>query len=217
MELTSAALWLNTAMAGFDESVTAGIHRLYDAAGGIMTPFMSLISLMGKGGIFLILLSLALILVKKTRRFGTGMLLGLAIGVVLVNLFLKVAIARPRPYADETGFFYPLWDLMGRRMESDMSFPSGHTNAAFAAMVPVFVLGNRKWSWTALLFGFLMGVSRVYFVVHYPSDILGGLITGTLAGLLGTLIAINLPRNWYRWDLFSRKRKEEDICSDSAS
>ncbi|MBR1456998.1 MAG: phosphatase PAP2 family protein [Oscillospiraceae bacterium] len=177
---------------------------------------MELISLMGKGGIFLILLSLVLTFLKKTRRFGTAMCLGLAIGALFVNLFLKVVIARPRPYADLNSIFYPLWVLMGEHMESDMSFPSGHTNAAFAAMVPLFILGDKRKSWLALLFGVLMGISRIYLVVHFPSDVLGGLITGTIAGIIGTLIAINLPKKWYRWDLL-KKKERDDSCSDLAS
>ena len=144
------------------------------------------------------------------------MCLGLAIGAIFVNLFLKVAIARPRPYADINGFFYPLWVMMGQHMESDMSFPSGHTNAAFAAMVPLFILGNKKVSWLALVFGILMGISRIYLVVHFPTDVIGGLITGTIAGMIGTLIAINLPRKWYKWDLF-KKKERDDSCSDLAS
>lgn len=206
MELTAVAYWLNTAMAGFDESVTASVHKLYDLAGGFMTPFMNFISLLGKGGIFLILLSVALLLLKRTRRFGTAMLIGLFVGALFVNLFLKVVIARPRPYTDPEGFFYPLWLIMGQHTESDMCFPSGHTNAAFAAMVPLFILGNKKVSWLALVFGILMGISRIYLVVHYPTDVIGGFITGTIAGIIGTLIAINLPKKWYRWDLFKKAK-----------
>ena len=216
MQLTATALWLNTVFASFDIEVTLAVHKLYEAAGAVLTPFMELISLMGKGGIFLIFLSLVLLLLKKTRRFGTAMCLGLAIGAIFVNLFLKVVIARPRPYADETQIFYQLWVMMGQHIESDMSFPSGHTNAAFAAMVPLFILGNKRVSWLALVFGVLMGISRIYLVVHYPSDVLGGLITGTIAGMVGTLIAINLPKKWYRWDLF-RKKERDDDCSDLAS
>ena len=216
MELTPVAYWLNTSMAGFDETVTAGIHRLYDLAGGIiMTRFMSFVSLLGKGGIFLILLSLCLLLLKKTRRFGTAMIIGLALGALFVNLFLKVVIARPRPYTDMEGFYYPLWLMVGQHTESDMCFPSGHTNAAFAAMVPVFILGNKKSSWLALLFGILMGISRIYLVVHYPTDVVGGFITGTIAGMIGTLVAINLPKKWYRWNLF--KKAKVEACSDLAS
>ena len=203
MELTPAAHWLNTALAGFDQSVTLAVHQLYLSAGGFFTPFFKLISLLGKGGIFLIILSICLMLYRKTRRYGTAMAFGLAIGFILANLFLKVVIARPRPYADEAGFFYPLWDALGRAMESDKSFPSGHTNAAFAACVPVFLLGNRKYSWTALLFGLLMGISRIYLVVHFPSDVVAGVLTGSLAGFLGTMLAMRaVPKLWYERDFF---------------
>ncbi len=203
MELTPAAYWLNTALAGFDQSVTGAVHQLYLSAGGFFTPFFKLISLLGKGGIFLIILSICLMLYKKTRRYGTAMAFGLAIGFIIANLFLKVVIARPRPYADEASYFYPLWDMLGRAMESDKSFPSGHTNAAFAACVPVFLLGNKKYSWTALLFGVLMGISRIYLVVHFPSDVVGGLLTGTLAGYLGTMVAMrSVPKIWYERDFF---------------
>ena len=215
MQASAAALWLNSTFAGFDQSVTAAVHKLYELGGGFLSPLMELISLLGKGGIFLIALSLVLMLIRKTRRFGTAMLIGLAIGAIAVNLLLKPAIARPRPYADVNGFFYPLWLMMGQHLESDMSFPSGHTNAAWAAMVPVFLLGDKRKSWLALVFALLMGVSRIYLVVHYPSDVLGGMITGSIAGILGTLIAVNLPKGWYRWRLGTKKEREAS-CSDLA-
>ena len=205
MEMTAAAAWLNTTFANFDQRITTAVHRLYESCGSWMTPVMELISLLGKGGIALIVLSLVLLVIRKTRRFGTAMILGLAIGAVVVNLWLKVVVARPRPYADINGFYYPLWQMMGSQIESDYSFPSGHTNAAFACMVPAFLLGKKSWSWLCLLFAFLMGVSRIYLVVHYPSDVLGGLIMGTLAGLLGVLIMKHLPEKWYSWSL-----KKED-------
>ncbi len=131
------------------------------------------------------------------------MIIGLTLGALIVNVWLKVVIARPRPYADENGLFYPLWQLLGSHVESDFSFPSGHTNAAFAAMVPVFLLGRKRWSWLALLFAVLMGVSRIYLVVHFPSDVVGGIITGTISGIIGTLITrlISSQSRWYQWDL----------------
>ena len=201
MTMTAAAAWLNTTFASFDESITLAVRKLYESCGSWMTPIMEFISLLGKGGIALILFSLILILIRGTRRYGTAMLVGLAIGAIAVNLWLKVVIARPRPYADVNGIYYPLWQMLGSHIESDYSFPSGHTNAAFASMVPLFILGNKRWSWLALLFAFLMGVSRIFLVVHYPSDVLGGIITGTIAGLLGVLIAKFLPEFWYNWDI----------------
>ena len=101
MQLTALALWLNTAFAGFDEAVATAIHQLYVAAGWFFTPFLSFISLLGKGGIFLILLSIALMLFRKTRRYGTTMLLALAIGALVTNVCFKPLVARPRPYTHD--------------------------------------------------------------------------------------------------------------------
>ena len=209
MTMTAAAAWLNTVFSVFDQSVTAAVHSIYDLCGAWMTPFMEFISILGKGGIFLIFLSLVLLFIRPTRRFGTAMAIGLAIGAIAVNVWLKVVIARPRPYADVNGFYYPLWVLLGSHVESDFSFPSGHTNAAFATMIPVFVLGRKNWSWLALFFGILMGISRIYLVVHYPSDVLGGMITGTIAGLIGVVIACGIPRHsrWSSWSLFRSRVK----------
>lgn len=123
MELTAAALWLNTVFAGFDQAVTTAVHKLYEIGGGFFTPIMEFISLLGHDGLFLIALSILLLLLPKTRRFGTAMLIGLIIGALITNVFVKVWVARPRPYADENGFFYPLWQMMGMHMESDKSFP----------------------------------------------------------------------------------------------
>ena len=136
------------------------------------------------------------------------MCIALALGAAVVNLWLKIVIARPRPYADPAGFYYPLWQMMGSHVESDFSFPSGHTNAAFASMVPVFILGKKRWSWLALVFAVLMGISRIYLVVHFPSDVLGGMITGTITGMIGTFCALIAPRWWYRWDVLKKKVEE---------
>lgn len=214
MELTASAAWLNSAFASFDESITLAVHNLYEIGGGFFTPFFEFISFFGKGGIMLILLALALICVKKTRRFGTAMLLGLAVGALFTNVFLKVAIARPRPYADESSIFHQLWLLVGQNVESDKSFPSGHTTAAFASMTAVFLVGDKRISWTAFIFAFLMGLSRIYLCVHYPSDVLGGIIVGVLGGVIGTLIAYKIPAVWYEKDFYKRKVGKHE-CSDS--
>ena len=58
MELTAIASWLNTAFAGFDQSAAIAIHRLYEIAPGFFTPFFIIVSYLGKGGAFLILLSI---------------------------------------------------------------------------------------------------------------------------------------------------------------
>ncbi len=206
MEINAPALWLNDFFAGFDESITLAVHKLYTLAGGFFTPFFEGVSVLGKGGIFLILLSALLMLYRPTRRFGTSMLLGLTIGFAITNLFLKVAIARPRPYTDTDSVFYQLWLTVNQHTESDKSFPSGHMTAACASMIPLVILARPWQKILAALFAILMGLSRIYLCVHFPSDVLGGLIVGLFAGCMAVLIAQKLPRGWYQWD-FARKKQ----------
>ena len=200
MELTALALWLNTAFAGFDEAVATAVHQLYVAAGWFFTPFLSFISLLGKGGAFLILLSIVLMLFRKTRRYGTTMLLALAIGALITNICFKPLVARPRPYTHDGSVYQQYWEMLGKHTESDKSFPSGHMTAAMAASLAVFLRGNRKVSWTALLFALAMGISRIYLSVHYATDVLGGVITGGIGGFAGYAISNRIPESFYTAD-----------------
>ena len=212
MTETASALWINSTFAGFDAAITTAIHHLYEIGGGFFTPFFEFISLLGKGGAFLILLSLLLTFYRPTRRFGTAMCLGLALGALVTNCCLKVLIARARPYADESSIYYQFWQLVGMHTESDKSFPSGHTTAAFGACVPVFLIGRKRISWTALLFGLAMAVARIYLCVHFPSDVLAGFLVGTLAGCCAVIIASHLPAKWYEMN-FIKQKKGEHECS----
>lgn len=207
MEITAPALWINQTFAGFDASITTAVHKLYELAGSFFTPFFEGVSFFGKGGICLIVLSLLLMLYRPTRRFGTAMCLGLAIGATVTNLIVKPWIARPRPYVDESSIFYQFWLLVGQNVESDKSFPSGHTTAAFDCMTPVFILGSKRLKALSLSFALLMGIARIYLCVHFPSDVLGGIIVGILAGCLAVLIAKKLPQAWYAWEIGKRKTK----------
>ncbi len=205
MTVTAAALWLNTVFADFDAVVTLFIHRLYEIGGGFFTPFFEFISLLGKGGIFLIVLGLVLLLSKRTRRCGTAILLGIAIGALITNCCLKILIARPRPYSDENSLFYRLWLLVGQNVESDKSFPSGHTTAAMAASTAVFFSCSKRYSWLAFLFAVVMGIARIYLVVHFPSDVVGGFIVGFIGGSLGAVIMNALPDKWYSLDIIKER------------
>lgn len=206
MDISAVALWLNTVFAGFDASVAVLIHKLYEICGVFFTPFFELVSVLGDGGIFLIILSIIFMLFKPTRRFGLAILLSIAIGALITNLWLKPWICRPRPYTEEGSIFHQLWISMGQHIESDKSFPSGHTTAAFSAMTAVFWVGNKRVSWTAFIFGLLMGMSRIYLAVHYASDVLGGILVGLVAGSIGYFICTRVPAAFYEYDLIKRKK-----------
>ena len=214
MDMNAAAIWINNTFAAFDQSMAVLVHKLYDIGGGFFTPFFEIISELGHGGIPLIILSLILMLFSRTRRYGTAMLFGLAIGALITNCCLKILIARARPYSEETKAFFntdlyqKLWMTVGQNVESDKSFPSGHTTAAFASMTALFLTGNKKYSWAAFIFAFLMAVARIYLVVHFASDVLAGVAVGVLAGILGTLLAGRIPDQFYDSPRpFGKKRK----------
>lgn len=206
MSITTAALWLNSFFAAFDESVAVFVHRLYDMGSVFFTPFLEFVSVLGDGGIFLIILGLFLMLFRSTRRYGAGILLSIAIGALLTNLWLKPWISRPRPYTNEGSVFQEIWMALGAHTESDKSFPSGHTTAAFSAMTAVFLTGNKRVSWLAFLFGILMGISRIYLGVHYASDVLGGVLVGLIAGSLGVFIVSRLPAGFFEMKLFKGRK-----------
>ena len=128
---------------------------------------------------------------KKTRKFGMAVLFAVLVGTLLTNLVMKPLFARPRPYVyyADNPLFMKWYEFAGAHIESDKSFPSGHTTAAFELGVSIFlVLRNKKFSWIFPVFSVLVGLSRIYLMVHYVTDVLGGVLVGTFAGIMGFVI-----------------------------
>ena len=72
-------------------------------------------------------------------------------------------------------------------------------------MTAVFMVGDKRVSWTAYIFAILMGLARIYLVVHFPSDVLAGVIVGIIAGVLGTILSRKLPEKFYEKNFFQKK------------
>lgn len=217
MELTFVALWLNNTFVSVDLAILQFWHDMAEIGGFILTPFFYLVSFTGEKGFFALALGFILLLFRRTRKAGICVLLAVALGALFTNLILKDIIARPRPYADVTAVFYSWWQFVGSPIESDLSFPSGHTTAAMAAMTVIFLLGNKKISWLAFLYVIFMGTSRNYLMVHYPSDVFAGIIVGGVAALLAYGIvrgvfsyAEKKGHLWYQ-RFFEKVQKEEKV------
>lgn len=179
---------INNAFGAFDAALLEFGHNLHTQAGGFFDWFMRFITIFGDGGIILIILSIGLIAFKKTRKIGITMLGAIVIGAIITNLTIKPLVQRARPFYNESHFYYTWWKEVGAVPESGYSFPSGHATASMAAMMGFFLAGNKKYSWTGFIFALLVGFSRIYLCVHYPSDVLFGFIAGIVAGSLSYLI-----------------------------
>ena len=148
----------------------------------ITDPFFKFITLLGNGGAIWILCTILLLLFKKTRKIGFMCAIALLASLVLNNLILKNLIARARPYDMIQGLKILV------EAPTDFSFPSGHTASSFAAATVLFLTLPKKYGIPALVLAALMGFSRLYIGVHYPTDVLAGLISGVLIALV-TVIA----------------------------
>lgn len=139
--------------------------------------FMKEITGLGDHGIFWIITGAVLLCFKKTRIMGLCVILSLAAGFLIGNMFLKNLIARARPcWIDDS---IPLLIKNPR----DYSFPSGHTLSSFEGAVSIW-LYDRKWGTPALALAVLIGFSRMYLFVHFPTDVLAGLFLGVLIAVL---------------------------------
>lgn len=140
----------------------------------IMIFFTSL----GNNGIVWILIALLCICFKKSRRCGILMILTMLFCLAIGNGVIKNLVARPRPFqvlGDPSMLIIP--------PPAEFSFPSGHTMHGFAAAVMI-LLHNRKAGIAAVLAAVVIAFSRMYLFVHFPTDILGGAVIGTLAALM---------------------------------
>lgn len=180
--------WLNSTFYNLDKTIFIAMNSLDKTAGGFLTPFLKFVSFFGEGGICLIILSVILMLFKGTRKTGASMLLAIGVGALFTNVIIKNAVARPRPfYAD--ALYLEFWKDAGATAVSEYSFPSGHTTVAMTSMTALFLSTDKKKSWTAFIFVVLTAFSRVFLIVHYFTDILGGLIVGAVSGVIGYYLA----------------------------
>lgn len=170
---------------GFDNCILDFIQNVLRC--DVLDFLMPYITLLGEHGILWIILGITLLFYKKTRPMGISILMALLIGLVICNLTLKPLVARVRPYV-ANGFEGLLIEPL-----SDFSFPSGHTVASFEMAVCVYLF-NKRYGVYALVLAMLIGFSRLYLYVHYPSDVIVGAVLGILIGYLSSLCIKKISR-----------------------
>ena len=185
--------WINTTFASFDYALLEFFHTLAVSASFILNPLMEFLSIIGDNGYFGFVIAIALMLFPKTRKWGLGVFLSILVGAVFTNLAIKNIVARPRPYASDVATFKEWWTYAGAHLESEFSFPSGHTTAAMASMTALCLAAPKKvGKWIvapSILYVILMGAARNYLVVHYPTDVIAAFVVGGIAAIVAVLLA----------------------------
>ena len=125
-----------------------------------------------------ILLAAVLLLLRKHRWTGMSLSCALILDLICCNIVLKPLVGRIRPFLVNTAV-----ELL-TAPPADASFPSGHTAASFAAVFALRASGSPLWK-PALVLAAGIAFSRLYLYVHWPTDVLGGILVGAAAGWAG--------------------------------
>ncbi len=148
----------------------------------LLTPIMKLITHLGDKGLFWIIIAIVMLFFKKTRPLGIMAGIALVFSVLINNVLIKPNVGRIRPYEVVDGLRLLI------EKQDDPSFPSGHSGASFAAAVVFLVKGPKKIGIPAIIMAALIAFSRLYVGVHYPTDVICGIITGTFCAIISFMI-----------------------------
>lgn len=180
-----ASIFQSDAIVNFDWAIYQFTEKLWCP---VMDVIMSVITYLGDNGIFGICLSICLFIPKKTRKLGVYVIGGLAVATVINNLGLKELFGRVRPFnfnwPDGMNYVFP--DIVEK--PHSLSFPSGHTSTSVGAALPFLVKAKKSAGIPVFILALLIGFSRIYVHVHYPTDVLAGAVVGLIAGFLTILL-----------------------------
>lgn len=205
--------WLDKTFTSFDYAIFTFFGNLHH---NILTVVFNIYTHLGdtEFAIPMLLLGAILCLFKKTRKVGMTLCFAVVIGTVFTNVCLKNICGRARPYvtlsADDR--FMTWYREAGANIESDNSFPSGHTTCAFEIATALFAtIKNKKIKWIFPVYAILIAASRLYLMVHYPTDVLAGVIVGICAGLIAFVLTKALMKtkfigNFDVKEFFSKKK-----------
>ena len=163
----------------------AFLDWLYQFRNPVMNTISIFFDYAGAHGEIWIAFTLLLLLFRRTRKAGFAMAVALVLYMAAGHFFLKPLFARPRPCDVNTAI-----TILVKRPHGH-SFPSGHTASAFAAAFALW-LQNRKLGVPALVLAAFIAFTRLYLYVHFPTDVLGGLVLGLALGFFASWLVDRL-------------------------
>lgn len=143
-------------------------------------------------------LGFVLLFFKNTRKKAIILLLGICF-TALVGVILKVGINRPRPFVENIELARFIKGI-GLKFPTSASFPSGHTLICFASATMLTLLFGKVGAWSFILAS-LIAFSRIFLCLHYLTDVIGGIIIGSICGVLCVVVAKRLFKFIFRGKL----------------
>ena len=139
-----------------------------------LNPIIIFFTKLGNSGFIWILISIILIMKSKYRKIGFLVLSVLFINTLFGEILLKHLIQRPRPFITLTNLNIII------EKPSSFSFPSGHATSIMAGMMSIILFCKTKKKYFVIIPVILVGMARNYLMVHYPSDVLIGIVVGLI-------------------------------------
>ncbi|MDR2090153.1 MAG: phosphatase PAP2 family protein [Clostridiales bacterium] len=171
-----------TSLNEFELGILRWIQEVFQSA--FLDTAMPYITKLGDGALVYVVCVIVLLCFKKTRKIGVAIGIAMLLELLVVNVAMKPLFARTRPYdASEVGLLI--------EKPSDYSFPSGHTAGFFAFAVTV-LLFDKRFGIPAVVIACFVALSRLYLFVHYPTDVLAGLIIGILIAFAAKYITLKI-------------------------
>ena len=189
----------------FDGNLLIGIQNALNA--DWLTPVMKVITFFGEGGYFWIAVCLLLMIFKRTRRLGIICSLSLAFTFICCNLVLKPTFDRTRPWlvfeavnrmlpdpgdasfpsGHSANAMGPAWGMFMASLPVKLKSSGGGALKSYDAVPCLGWNGAgadprtvHKYAIAAVILALLIGISRIYLGMHYPSDVICGLLTGMI-------------------------------------
>ena len=174
----------------FDLTVFKLINEKWSV--NFLDPFFAAVAIYGREYFWIPVVLLMWILGSafnnENAKKGAVMLAVVFIAIIIIGLSLKAVYYRPRP------FLNPLLSSIDHVLvpkDFDSSFPSGHALIVAGGAAVAFMFLRKRYSIPLVIEAALVSYSRVYVGVHYPTDVIAGVILGVAISFIICSILIN--------------------------
>jgi len=169
----------------FDNAILQWIHA--HSSTFLDKLFLAITTIGNVEVITLIALTIIGILLYKRYRLQAAIIFSSFFGAAAANFVLKLVFHRDRP---------AFWQSAIR--ETGYSFPSGHAMLSSALALSIIAIAwNTRWRWLAIGIGvpfiLLIGYSRLYLGVHYPTDVLAGWLASSAWVIVVVSLILGYP------------------------